>query len=263
MPSDLSSGTDSLAALEAQLAGHPLYGAVRSARDLRIFMNHHAFSVWDFMSLLKYLQRRLAPTTVPWQPCGHPSARRIINQIVLEEESDDGLPAADGSPTYASHFEIYCQSMGEIGADPGGVVRFAEVAAEHGIDRALALGIAPPAAEVFVRRTFDFIATDKPHVVGAAFAWGRERIIPGMFRRLLAEMGIGEGQAPAFHHYLKRHIHLDEEIHAPLALQMVDQFVGSDATKKREAEEAACAAITARIAFWDGILAAISQGTPG
>ncbi|MGB0128401.1 MAG: DUF3050 domain-containing protein, partial [Rhodocyclaceae bacterium] len=77
MPSVLSCSTDSLAALEAQLAGHPLYGAVRSARDLRIFMNHHAFSVWDFMSLLKYLQRRLAPTTVPWKPSGHPSARRI------------------------------------------------------------------------------------------------------------------------------------------------------------------------------------------
>lgn len=258
MPSAISRSTSGLAALEAQLAGHPLYGAIRSAEDLRIFMHHHAFSVWDFMSLLKYLQRRLAPASVPWKPAADAHARRIINQIVLEEESDIGPPAADGAAAYASHFEMYCQSMEEVGADASGVLRFAEAASERGIDGALALGIAPPAAAAFVRTTFDFIATDQPHGVAAAFTWGRERIIPGMFRRLLAEMGIGEREAPTFHHYLARHIHLDEDLHAPLALQMVETLVGGDATRKRQAEDAACAAISARIALWDGILAAIS-----
>jgi hypothetical protein len=35
---------------------HPLYAAVQSIEDLRVFMAHHIYSVWDFMSLLKALQ---------------------------------------------------------------------------------------------------------------------------------------------------------------------------------------------------------------
>jgi hypothetical protein len=109
-----------------------------------------------------------------------------------------------------------------------------------------------------MRATFGFIATGKPHVVGAAFSLGREEIIPEMFRALLSRMKIGKRDAPAFHYYLKRHIHLDEGSHGPLALRMMNEFVAGDATRLSQAEEAARAAIEARITFWDGVLAALS-----
>lgn len=74
--------------LQEQLNAHPIYGAVRERRDLQVLMEHHVFSVWDFMSLIKYLQQWIAPVQIPWRPTGDPSLRYFINQLVLEEESD-------------------------------------------------------------------------------------------------------------------------------------------------------------------------------
>jgi hypothetical protein len=246
-----------VADLGTSLNAHPLYAAVQNLDDLRLFMAHHIYSVWDFMSLLKCLQGHIAPTTVPWKPRGSAEVRFFINQIVVGEECDDGLPDAAGNPTHASHFELYCDAMREVGADPAPAIRFAEVAAEQGIDAALALNLAPPAAAQFMRTTFGFIASDKPHIAGAAFALGREHIIPAMFRALLAKMGIDAKTAPAFHFYLERHIHLDEDFHAPLALRMVNELVAGDATKLAEAQAAARAAVQARIGFWDGVQTAL------
>lgn len=78
-----------------------------------------------------------------------------------------------------------------------------------------------------------------------------------MFRSLLAGMRINERAAPAFHHYLKRHIDLDQDLHAPLALQMINELIGGDAANLREAENVAYSAVAARVALWDGVVAAI------
>jgi hypothetical protein len=248
-----------IAALDDRLNDHPLYAALQSLDDLRQFMGQHVYAVWDFMSLLKYLQSRIAPAAYPWKPHGTSSARFFINQIVLAEESDEGLPDAAGQPTHVSHFELYCEAMREIGADPADAIRFADIAGDQGFDDAMALGTAPAAAAEFMRSTFGFIATDKPHVVGAAFALGREHIIPEMFRAFLKRMNITRQAAPAFHYYLERHIHLDEDLHAPLAKQMVNELIGGDPAKLREAEAAAEAAVSARIGFWDGVLAELTS----
>ena len=244
---------DAVADLDPALNAHPLYAEVRNLDDLRGFMSHHIYSVWDFMSLLKCLQGHIAPTTTPWKPLGSADVRYFINQIVVGEECDDGLPDAAGNPTYASHFELYCDAMREIGADPEPAIRFVDTAADKGIEAALGLNVAPPAAAQFMRTTFGFIATGKPHVVAAAFALGREHIIPAMFRALLTGMGIDAKAAPAFHFYLERHIHLDEDFHAPLALRMVNELVGGDVAKLAEAKDAARTAVQARISFWHGV----------
>ena len=50
----------------AQLDNHPVYAAVDSVDALRLFMEHHIYSVWDFMSLVKFLQSQIAPAGAPW-----------------------------------------------------------------------------------------------------------------------------------------------------------------------------------------------------
>src|ERR1700716_1508416 len=93
------------------VVGHPLYGEIRDIQHLRIFLQSHVFAVWDFMSLLKSLQACLTCVATPWLPSAYPKSRRLINEIVLGEESDN---FGDG---YISHFELYLQAMVESGAD--------------------------------------------------------------------------------------------------------------------------------------------------
>lgn len=257
MPELLRFDPELIAPLQERLNSHPVY-ALRDLPDLRRFMEHHIYSVWDFMSLIKYLQAHIAPVRYPWGPVGDPAVRRFINELVLEEESDT-FPGPDGDDLYMSHFELYCGAMTELGANPEGAKRFVEVAHQRGIDAALAAGIAPAPAAGFVRSTFDFIATDKPHVVAAALAVGREHVIPGMFRSFLREMDIGPDEAPQFHFYLNRHIHLDEDFHGPLSLRMLDLLCAGDPVKLDEAHEAARASIEARIRFWDGVHAGMAE----
>ena len=69
----------SLGPLRAQLFEHELYRSIKTQDDLRIFMEHHVFAVWDFMSLLKALQGRLTGVTIPWFPQGDRNARRVID----------------------------------------------------------------------------------------------------------------------------------------------------------------------------------------
>lgn len=247
--------SDIIHRVRAPLDQHPVYQAINSVETLRCFMEHHIYSVWDFMSLIKYLQGAIAPTTYPWAPRGDGSVRRFINELVLEEESDQTNVEGE----FSSHYELYQRAMAEIGADTQVSSRFVAVAAKEGIGDALALPDIPEPSREFTRTTFGFINNNQPHQVAAALALGREHIIPAMFRQFLRQMGIKEQDAPIFYFYLNRHIHLDEDFHAPLSLRLLNSLCGDDEGKTIEAIEAAQAAVAARTQFWDGVLESIKK----
>jgi hypothetical protein len=240
--------------LRVKLEAHPIYAAVSTLDDLRVFMQHHVYSVWDFMSLIKYLQHEVAPARWPWTPGSDASVQRFINELVLEEETDIALPGQEG---FTSHYMLYLAAMREIGADADTPARFVRQVAEQGIEAALASGLAPAPSAAFTRTTFGFLAGGRPHTVAAALALGREHVIPSMFRAFLSRMAVTEAQAPSFHYYLNRHVHLDEDFHAPMSLRLLAALCGEDADKWREAEAAAEAAVNARLQFWDGVLKAL------
>src|SRR5229473_6582434 len=102
---------DHLCSLRAALLNHPLYTHVVSVPDLRRFTEDHVFAVWDFMSLLKRLQQDMTCIRVPWFPADNARAARLINDIVIGEETDVG---SDGS--YISHLALYLGAMRDIGA---------------------------------------------------------------------------------------------------------------------------------------------------
>ena len=244
-----------IAGLRDRLDSHPIYASLRTLDDLRVFMAHHVHSGWDFMSLIKYLQHAVAPARWPWTPGADPAIQRFINELVLEEETDAAGPAHPGE--FSSHFQLYLGAMREIGADAERPARFVEIAGREGLEAAVAALPPPPPALRFTRTTFAFIDSGQPHAVAAALALGREHIIPGMFRAFLARMAVSEAQAPTFHYYLHRHIHLDEDFHAPLSLRLLDRLCGGDAGKVAEARAAAVSAVEARMEFWDGVLTAL------
>ena len=247
---------DSIAPQREALNRHPVYAAITDLDALRCFMEHHVFSVWDFMSLVKSLQSVVAPPGCPWLPARNTALRRFINELVLEEESDRA-PSDGGTPRFTSHFELYCAAMREVGARVDEVEAFVNRLYCEDVHKALAQAPMPSPARRFTRTTFDFIASGKPHIVAAALALGREHIIPDMFRAILARTGVDAASAPSFHYYLDRHVHLDEEMHAPMSLQLLDELCAGDPVKAAEATAAARAAVAARIALWDGVHAAI------
>jgi hypothetical protein len=247
--------SDIIASFKTQLENHPVYEAVSSIEDLRCFMEHHVYSVWDFMSLIKYLQAEVAPTRYPWTPHGDGSVRRFINELVLEEESDETHVPGE----HSSHFELYQRAMREIGADTAPVSAFIRAVDDQGIETALELDEVPAPSRTFTTQTFRFINDNKPHQVAAALALGREHIIPCMFRSILGKMDVTDKEAPIFHFYLNRHIHLDEDFHAPLSLRLLNGLCAGDAQRIDEAVEAANVAVEARVEFWDGVLEAIAS----
>jgi hypothetical protein len=172
--------------LYAQLANHRLYATFQTIEDLRIFMEAHVFAVWDFMSLLKALQRGLTCVDVPWVPSRFPASRRLVNEIVLGEESD----TYEGVGT--SHFELYCRAMQECGASLDAINRLLlELSCGTGWEQALLKSDGPASAQTFVRNTFEYIEEGKLHVIAAAFTFGREDLIPDMFRGFIRDQTSG------------------------------------------------------------------------
>jgi hypothetical protein len=114
-----------------------------------------------------------------------------------------------------------------------------------------------PAAE-FVRLTWGLIEGAPVHVQAAAFAFGREDLIPDMFQQVV---GVNErlGSLGTFVDYLARHIQVDSEEHTPMAMQMLADLCGEDDAKWAACADTVNLALAARARLWDGILAAIGD----
>lgn len=237
-----------------RLTAHPLLilNNLQTIEDLRAFMESHVYCVWDFMSLLKSLQATVAPAGGSlWVPNRAVSSQavRLINEIVLGEECD--LTPVEGE--FMSHFDLYLSAMKEVDADFKSALRFVSLVEKEGITTALKADFVPAHCRTFMEKTFSFVNTGKPHVICAAFLYGRESVIPPMFRYLLQQLKINEQKAPYFHFYLDRHIHLDEDFHAPYGEKLLAELCGNDPLKLIEAEEAALDAIEARYQFWTAV----------
>lgn len=238
---------------------HPLYHELGTLSAVTTFMEHHVFAVWDFMSLLKTLQRQLTCVQIPWVPSGPTASRRLINDIVLVEESDE---LGNG---FISHFELYLDAMRQAKADAVPIDTFIElIRAGNPVLPSLKEADVPESAAEFVTGTWKFIERSPVHCQAAAFAFGREDLIPDMFDQVAA-LNAELGQLSAFVDYLRRHIQVDSEEHTPMAMQMLADLCGEDQSKWADCEETVNAALLARMKLWDGILGNIQRSglSPG
>jgi hypothetical protein len=246
---------ETLNTARSRLLAHPMYKLLNTPVNIRIFMKHHVFAVWDFMSLLKRLQKELTCMDVPWMPSRGTQYTRFINEIVLGEESDK-----DGQGGYTSHFELYLKAMEEIGAEIGPIVSYlAQIQTGTAPIDALASGDIPLSASRFVQHSLRLAFSGKPHEVAAAFFFGREDIIPDMFHVVVDQLEAGGLSAPGLKYYLQRHIELDGDEHGPLAEKLLIFLCDNDPIKISEAEHTAFTSLQERIALWDGVAAEISR----
>jgi hypothetical protein len=238
-----------LADLRRQLEQHAVFGSLTNLHDLRRFMGAHVFAVWDFMSLLKRLQRDLTCVSVPWTPRRDALAARLVNDIVLGEESDMG---PDSEPT--SHLDLYLAAMREVGAETAPFEHFLQLVA-NGVDAGDALHAAgaPDHVRAFVNHTLHVATREPTLVVMANFFHGRENVIPRMFAALLHGWNIAEHHAPKFVYYLRRHIEVDGDSHGPMAHRIIERAIADEPVRRELVVRAAIESIGARIALWDGV----------
>jgi hypothetical protein len=240
--------------ISKRLEAHSVFSKLNTLDELRVFMEHHVFAVWDFMSLLKRLQEIYVPHGSPWVPQSDGNVVRFINEIVMEEESDQAYNS-DGE-RYASHFEIYLEAMTEVGASTDSINHFLNEVRTSGLDKALKLSCVPSPSREFMNHTFELIDQGKGHEIAASFSIGRESIVPVMFKRILELTKIGVNDAPVFHYYLERHAHLDGEHHGPMALKLLDDLCANEPEKENEVILQVQSSLNARIKLWDGVILA-------
>jgi hypothetical protein len=242
---------ESLGRVEA----HPVYTAIATLDDLRAFMEHHVWAVWDFMNLVKAIQQRYTSISLPWTPRGDATVRRFVNEIVLEEESDEH-PLDDTG--FCSHFELYVGSMAEVGARTEQVERFV-----GGLDRgdgfpeALAASGCSTAIAHFLSTTWRAARASDEELL-AAFAFGRETVIPVMFDRILSEAGALD-DAGLLRHYLVRHVQLDGDSHGQMAEYLLGAACGDDPDRWARAEVSARRCLDARARLWDAVGEALAN----
>ncbi len=240
--------------LGAQVCNHRVFGRLTSIHAVRVFMEHHVWAVWDFMSLLKSIQAEVAPVSLPWKPPADPESARLINEIVVSEEGDEG---PDGRPI--SHFQAYLQAMKAAGATIFPIEHFTS-ALDVGValSTAIAESHAPAAAKGFVTTTFAIIRAPL-HCRVAAFTLGREEVIPKMFQNAIAGVGPspalngGPADLSGFLWYLERHVSIDGDRHAPMADRLYTRTCLIDEQTHTESLGAACRVLEQRIALWDAV----------
>ena len=235
------------------LLTHPIYQQVNNLTAVQIFMRSHIFAVWDFMTLLKTLQHRLTGLSLPWLPPLDITAARLINEIVLAEETDEITPG-----NYLSHFHLYLKAMEEVGADTQPIGNFIEALEQgYSFDEALAPLSIPANTKYFVRHTLTMAKTST-HEVAAVFLLGREDIIPQMFGQIITQLeATNRISCSAFRLYLERHAELDAEQHAPMGQQLLTRLCGNNELKWQQALVAANRALEVRKSLWDGISAIV------
>ena len=241
--------------LRQNLISHDLYKNIDSIPNIQIFMQMHIFAVWDFMSLVKSLQNSLSCTTIPWLPNKNTNSTRLINDIVLCEESD-----LNAEGVAMSHFEMYIEAMNQIGAKTTQIDAFISHLQE-GNDYQTSLAFVKIHEEIknFLDFTFEVINSKKVHLVASVFTFGRENLIPDMFVEIVRKFNSQPNKdLSKLVYYLDRHIDIDGEEHGPMALNMISDLCANDQNKWDEAKEVCKEALQRRIKLWDSINEAIA-----
>lgn len=250
------------------LLHHDIYGKVNSIPKVRKLMECHVFCVWDFMSLLKKLQREFTSCDERlWTPKGSSEVRFMINSIVLGEECDQ-----DEQGNILSHFEMYLNAMNQVQANSLPVMNLVhDIKKMHRADGSQTFnGLEdlkkmdsfqklPPAIKNFVNLTLSYVFDPEPYKAVAAFTFGREDLISPMFLSVLKDLNVDREEVSKLFYYLERHVEVDGDDHGPLSMKMMAKVCGHDAEKWKTVKQIAIDVIQSRHELWSHIASELDK----
>ena len=223
----MNSITQNLEPLKNRLRNHSLYSKIKDVDDLNIFSNAHVYAVWDFMSLLKFLQINLTSISIPWFPSKNTTTAKLINEIVAGEETDEDQK---GQPV--SHFEMYIDSIEEFGLDTSEIIKNLNTLNNiETIDKDIDKLDIKSYVKDFLKFTFSVIKRGKIHEVASVFTFGREDLIPDLFIPLIEGINSENNDLNKLIYYFKRHIEVDGDMHGPMSMEMLSYLCDNDQTK--------------------------------
>ena len=256
----MKKNTKSFSLLESkieELNSHDLFKTSDnfSKEDLKVFMEHHVYAVWDFMSIVKSMQNFVCPSSYPWKPHEYTSngIAHLINEIVFSEESD-----ADDEGNYFSHYDLYIKAMKDVGANTTNITNFIADYKYNNNNSILENKQIPKESLFFIANTFECIKSEKLSNIAAIFSYGRETTIPDMFLKILNKIDKDNLLYSNLRLYINRHIEIDSSRHGPLSKKLFEYTCCNDQAIYDEAITYAIKAINARIRLWDGVLEKLS-----
>lgn len=231
--------------LQADIVNHQVFQKIKTLDGLCKFLEGHVYAVWDFMSLLKAIQKNVTYPFIPWRPSSFDkNLVRIINEIVLEEESDliEGIGPID-------HFTLYLDGMVDVGANVNKILHAC---------LANDLSELSSAENRFVSFHFDLAKQGNLESQVGAFFFARESLIPSMFTAFLENLtaSLREENFMITRRtllYFKRHIEIDGGKHRDLSKKVMEIVCGGDSTKQLAALVAARDSLLHRKELWDDI----------
>jgi GH24 family phage-related lysozyme (muramidase) len=150
----------------------------------------HFYCVWDFMNLVKRLQMDMTCSKLPFKPAKHKAEeniRRFVNEIILEEESDEI------GDNFTSHFTYYKMAFTDIETDAtltgayDHVLKFHEVMMHEDLSyqKVIKLTSIPKPAQAFLASTEKQASNPNVLHAAASFTFGREDVLPSIFMALI------------------------------------------------------------------------------
>lgn len=235
--------------LTERLKCHPLFFKLDKIENIRVFMEYHSFAVYDFMCLLKSLQRHMTLKSDPWKPSAYTDeVTRFINEIVLCEESD-----LDQNGRPCSHFNLYIRAMNEVNANSSKILSFVRSIRPMQFNT----DDLPSGVKEFVNFNLTLSIEGEVEELAGAFLYGREKLVPEMFKSIVSVLEKHENLSPAFLYYLKRHIEVDGDEHGPMAEKCLHAICDRNKLMLAKAMRTAEKSLELRIKLWDACLAAI------
>ncbi len=230
-----------VAELRNAIVQHDVFNNINSQKNIRMYMEHHVFQVWDFMILLKSIQfgvnsvyKKGSNNFSCWYPKVPGKFSRLITEIVLDEESDSEI-------NDLSHFEYYLKAMEQSEAD----LYYIERAMWHvRMSDDISLDLHQPnffpsesVKEHFLyMREISNIVEDPDKLIFqplASFFFCREDLIPDFFTSIVTQTSERWKTNNAFFiNYLQRHIDLDGGEHSEKWYELLAYFLSDENFEK-------------------------------